>query len=683
MPEAFILIPGAINELDEAFFAQLLALKRSACPLHCLRSLFSITLAMPRGGASYQSQARGGGSRGGSKGQYQAGGKGQYQAPVRGGGYYPAGRPGAEEPRGIPPVPMDAAYSNWIQRPFPSEQGNSFMMRLGAKRDRDLVDYKQMPGRMSHLNSECYNRLGKWLSMTSASLQEGSTWALKYGGPDKLHLTGLPGLLDFLQGEDGQKLIAAVEHLNDSNKAARSSDSVKEAVQALFSAFGDPEEHKLADSAARLQMFAKKMYDLSAALNEGFAFMHDRGRAADELQNQVQTMPAAVRRFVQDPSSDTALLGAAGSCYMEQIMQSQDKKQQRSSLEEEDDFYFEDAAWAAEEEADADDLFAGRPKPGSVKGFLGRGDSGRGSSADRLGAGQKRAASAAQDERPAAKAPRSLFAKEKEGATPKAAAPEQTKLFAKAPKGSEEAPSLTSMSYEDWPMAELIEFKELAALEITKANFVIMEAEKRKALLDSLPVDLRRTAGLPLSTSDEQVLAKSADQQADKMVQMVAEVQQAWISKAEEFNTSFFAVDDTLDNGGLVPQLIKVVPSLEGKATELLGQILLEGEDDDKKLAVEKDLSSLQNEALRLLLTERAAAELFAECKKFANGHGHSEPNNKQVRQFLTLVPGPVREALLITADIKYEKIKSRAWKTDVSKVLTFGFLALAAWWVE
>jgi hypothetical protein len=237
----------------------------------------------------------------------------------------------------IPSVPMDGVYSLWIQRGYPSEQGNSFMMRGGATRDGDLVDYRTMGARMSHMNSEAYNRVGKFLSMSSAAITEGAEWIEKYGTPEKLQKTGLPTILEFLSSDSGAAFIEAAKHLNDGRKEHRTTDSVEKAVISLFSIWGQPDVAELGNSCKRLQLFAKKVYDLAANMNEGFAAMHNRDRWAEELGIQASKMPRDVKGFLQDPEDDKALLQAVVACYTDQVLAKKVEGQRRQTLDEEDD----------------------------------------------------------------------------------------------------------------------------------------------------------------------------------------------------------------------------------------------------------------------------------------------------------------------------------------------------------
>ena len=93
---------------------------------------------------------------------------------------------------------MKDDYKILIQRAYPSEEGNSFYMRAGASKDMELVNYKTMAKRTSHLNCESLSRHGMFHSLAAASVEARASWLLKFGKPDTMSKTGMPQLIGFL-----------------------------------------------------------------------------------------------------------------------------------------------------------------------------------------------------------------------------------------------------------------------------------------------------------------------------------------------------------------------------------------------------------------------------------------------------------------------------------------------------
>ena len=81
-----------------------------------------------------------------------------------------------------------------ILRTCSGQEGNLFMKLKGAKHDRDLIHYKNMGRRMSHMNVESMNRPGKWQSMMAATVRHAAPMSQKYipgiiGDVEKLEKT--------------------------------------------------------------------------------------------------------------------------------------------------------------------------------------------------------------------------------------------------------------------------------------------------------------------------------------------------------------------------------------------------------------------------------------------------------------------------------------------------------------
>ena len=190
------------------------------------------------------------------------------------------------------------------------------------RRDRDVVDPVAFGQRLTLNNSEACNRIGRWASMTAASIGEGAADVLEYVPADLggMTATGLPEFRRFLESTDGQNLIEAKTHLNDARKKARDQESVSRAMTELFMTFHNTE---VVAAVQRMARFGARLYTMSFALLEGAAVFTDWQRWAAELHKQAHLMPRPVQDFVHSPETDEALLSAAVACYQAQVQEHQ------------------------------------------------------------------------------------------------------------------------------------------------------------------------------------------------------------------------------------------------------------------------------------------------------------------------------------------------------------------------
>jgi len=64
----------------------------------------------------------------------------------------------------------------------------------------------------------------------------------------------------------------------------------------------------------------------------------------------------------------------------------------------------------------------------------------------------------------------------------------------------------------------------------------------------------------------------------------------------------------------------------------------------------------------------------------FSHEHAQQEPKAAAVRALLEELPATAREAIGVQSADKYQKIKSKLWKVDVSRFLTVAYMATEAY---
>lgn len=592
--------------------------------------------------------ARRGGATGGTRGRstYQGrGGCGRGHTAPR--SRTPTARAASavqQEPR-IPAVDFKDTYHVDILRPYPSETGGAFVKRSGARQDLDLIDPPQMAGRLSYMNYEGFNRPGRSLSFMGASYSQGHRLLATY--EDKMEGTGMPALQAFFKSRAGKDLLNAMAHLDASRTEDRDDASVSQAIEHVFEALASDE---LTNSFKRLNLFAAHMYNFSAQILQAKAALHDRNHWADQLSAQVGAMPPSVRNFIARPDDDQALVEAMRECFMTQVLEQQPRAQTAdpsdplgivSSCEVRDNGEYEDECVEADHEDDP--LGATAARRGPASGFGGRAMSAAPQEARRFGAGS----SGRRASLPVPVGSASGFG----GGRPKPAT-----IEAQAVK---------------WTLKELNTWKVNAGMELTKQNFLALEARAQKELLEGIPSAVRKAHGLPTSTADIRVLERQQDKVAEGIVKMVAEVVKAWTLEAEMFNNWRPEVsldEELLDTLAAKLHHVKKVPT---KFAEEVTSLLDQGE--DKRF----ELNVCTSKVLQELLPEAKAFELFELAHEFAHQYAKEEPGAKAVQELILLVPEALRSAVNITSPEKYVKIKSKHWKSDVSKIMTLGYVSL------
>ena len=155
------------------------------------------------------------------------------------------GKPAANSGKGkgdkLSAIPVDRSYLAHTLRPYPSEVGNSFYLRCGAKSDADVPDPETMAKYVSHTTDEGMNRLGRWLSMTSAAWAEGAKVIDDHVTTSpSLGRTGLPGMKALLGTAAGSALTSAATTLNQATMSpVASPEDVQSAVFTLLEHFED------------------------------------------------------------------------------------------------------------------------------------------------------------------------------------------------------------------------------------------------------------------------------------------------------------------------------------------------------------------------------------------------------------------------------------------------------------
>ena len=140
--------------------------------------------------------------------------------------------------------------------------------------------------------------------------------------------TGIPTVNDFLFTASD-----IFKDLNGTNK--QPPRDIEDAMIRCFKVLGSanyPEKEVI-----NMTLFAKKLYDMGMALQQGRTLFLHREKLADELAKQKDQMPKDVRSFIQNPSDDEAFVTAMASLYEDQVLSAQKSSNRRSSLSDEEE----------------------------------------------------------------------------------------------------------------------------------------------------------------------------------------------------------------------------------------------------------------------------------------------------------------------------------------------------------
>ena len=149
------------------------------------------------------------------------------------------GKPAANSSKGkgdrLSAIPVDRSYLAHTLRPRPSEVGNSFYFRCGARSDADVLGPETMAKYVSHSTDEGMNRLGRWLSMTSAAWAEGAKVIDDHATTSpSLGRTGLPGIKALLGTAAGSALTSAAATFNQATMSSEASPEFADIFEAML-----------------------------------------------------------------------------------------------------------------------------------------------------------------------------------------------------------------------------------------------------------------------------------------------------------------------------------------------------------------------------------------------------------------------------------------------------------------
>ena len=538
-----------------------------------------------------------------------------------------------------------------ILRPFPGSNGEAFYKKDGAKSDRDILDPKNLNGRQSHMNEEFMNRPGRALSMTAASICEMATYVDMYVTADSssaLGPTGLPGFQTFLTTPKGKKFWDAARYLNVSMTGpSRTPADTGKAITTIFEIANDDDLFPV-NAMQRLANFSAKMFTGSIKMIELIALIRgDRQHWANELQCQLRQLPTQMKDFVNDPVDDQALLDAMVACYHDQVV------------------------------PEAEGTMTG--------GFL---DNGARSSASHQGArvdedrevrsskrvslfGPRGGSSNAAVEPPASKRSK-VF----EASIPETPTVEET------PVGGGTVTPMPEFELEDWPLLDIVAWKENASITQTKNEFASLARKTQQDVLSAIPCSVLKEydmTSIEISEGNVEIIAK-------QLTHMIKDLQLAWLTKTEAFDNAKhgWRLCDDLFHGKLLPKCsgnaVYFETEEKQKEIEALIEDLVKEDDQIDKKSIKAKLEAEEEDLLRRASDERMTATAFFSCVKFVREHTQKEPNAKAISNLLQTVPEVLREMCDVTSIDKYAKIKARTWRDDVSKVLTIAFRVYDAW---
>ena len=546
-----------------------------------------------------------------------------------------------------------------ILRPFPAANGEAFYKKDGATSDRDILDPLKLNGRMTHMNEELMNRPGRGLITTAGSICELATYVSKYVKPESpsaLDPTGLPAIREFFDNENGTKFWEAARYLNVSvSGPTRTKAATRNAISNLLEVSADESSFDV-NAMQRLATFAAKMFTGAIKAIELVAIIRgDREHWALELNCQLPQHPSEVEDFVNDPFDDQALLEALVSCYHEQMVPEVETQNLGGFLDGDD---ADDPFGMRSDHHPLDD---GREVRSATKrvSLLGSMDI----SIDT----NENSESESVSKRTKVFSPKSEMA--------------NTKII----EGGVDS-AYGDHPLEDWPLQELIAWKEQAEMQQSKNDFALLEARKQHEMLEAIPISLRKEYGVATTTVEFLTAEKNAKDNAEKLFDMVKNVQMAWISKAETFdaNVHGWGLRDDLQPGQLLRKSMQY-ETLFGnrkqmiKIAEMIATLAKDDNQIDRK-GLEESLNLAEKDLLRRVCDEHTAATAFLAAVDFATTFKSKEPNAKVIVHLMEQIPEILRDVCEVTPIEKYVKIKGLPWKADISKVLSLAYRVYDAW---
>ena len=208
----------------------------------------------------------------------------------------------------------------------------------------------------------------------------------------------------------------------------------------------------------------------------------------------------------------------------------------------------------------------------------------------------------------------------------------------------------------------------------------------RVALLNGIPVDVRRIMELPTSTVDEELLQRNAEKHGEAIEKMVGEVTQAWMSCGQKFtsNKFGFGINWNLEGFGLVPVLLQNDEAIDDQwRAHLMKHMKVL--DNQNALPTDRNQSRSvcvhgQTELLKALFDKDESAQLFTLAFEFVEHHARQEPRAQAIRSLFEEMAPEARNAIGLPGLRRYQFQKPRTWKDEISLFLSVTYFATMAW---
>ena len=239
---------------------------------------------------------------------------------------------------------------------------------------------------------------------------------------------------------------------------------------------------------------------------------------------------------------------------------------------------------------------------------------------------------------------------------------------------------------EMWSYKEFSKWLDFATQEVTKVNYVAAEMSSRIALLEGIPLDVRRTMKLPTTTADEGVLKLNAERHGASIENMVREVTRAWMNVASTVDPEQLGlgIKWELEHTGLVPALLQHSKVLDEEFRHRLCKHL-QALDNSCSAPAELERSrsicvGAQTKLLKDLLSKEDSAHLFTLAFEFVDWHIDVDPHVNAIRCLFEEMKPEARAAVGLPDLEEYVHRKPRGWQNDVSQFLSVAYFATIAW---
>ena len=202
-------------------------------------------------------------------------------------------------------------------RPFPSPDGSAFIRQPGIEGDMESLGLKMIAGMLTHSNSEwCNGRFAHAGSYLGANVEELAKVMELFGDVSSYRVaaeTGLCQISAALSRSKGSSVIRAAKCLNvRAGSSFRCCSELQRAIVEIFALLQSVEGpiRKLARTSAKLLAFSLSALEALAALSA-------RDHWARQLRCQTPLHNADTVAFMHEPASDSKLMAAIVSCYMD------------------------------------------------------------------------------------------------------------------------------------------------------------------------------------------------------------------------------------------------------------------------------------------------------------------------------------------------------------------------------